>query len=322
MKFFETHFEDYLSTHDASPLHPKLLSLFKQFPTDVKDFRNIIIYGPKGVGKYTQALSAIRRYSNTDLKYEKKLVNETSKGPQLLKISDIHFEVDMSLLGCNSKALWNDIYTDILDVVSARPNRSGIIMCKYFHEIHGELLDSFYSFMQTSPNQSLNIKFVFISEELSFIPDNIRNRCLVVRVPRPTRAQYNRCLTTKVSRDIPLSDITNMKNVMAGVRQLMKPYQVICDNIVELILDMDRIKFTELRDRLYDIFIYHLDVTDCMFYILEKLVMTMSQEDFSDVMTRTHETLRLYNNNYRPIYHLERFVFYLVTKIHGLSMGV
>ena len=31
-----------------------------------------------------------------------------------IKISDIHFEIDMELLGCNAKILWNDIFKSIL----------------------------------------------------------------------------------------------------------------------------------------------------------------------------------------------------------------
>jgi len=319
MKFFESHFEEYITSHDKISLHPKIDIEIEHFPSNFHQLGNIIIYGPKGVGKYTCALNIVRRYSASDLKYEKKLVIDTSKGEQVVKISDIHFEVDLSLLGCNSKSLWNDIYSDIRDVVAARQSRNGIIMCKYFHDIHGELLESFYSYMQTDPNPSINLKFVFITEELSFIPDSIRNKCKLIRVPRPSRAQYNRCLPNKVCRDIPLEEITNMKNISAGVRQLMKPYQVVCDGIIDIIIDTDKVKFADLRDRLYDIFIYNLDVTDCILYILEKLEMRLSPQDCSAVLDRCQSTLHLYNNNYRPIYHLESFVFYLITKLHGFT---
>lgn len=322
MKFFETHFEEYLSNHDKISLHPKLDVEIDKFPSNFKDISNIIIYGPKGVGKYTCALNVVRRYSTSDLKYEKKLIINTSKGEQVIKISDIHFEVDLSLLGCNSKALWNDIYNDIRDVVSARPSRTGIIICKYFHEIHGELLESFYSYMQTDPNPSINMKFVFITEELSFIPDNIRNRCKVIRVPRPSRAQYNRCLPNKIPRNISLEEITNMKNVSTGIHQLMKPHQVICDGIIDIILKHEKVNFADLRDKLYDIFIYNLDVTDCILYIFNRVQSHLSPKGCSDVLDRCQTTLHLYNNNYRPIYHLESFMFYLITKVHGLTESV
>ena len=43
-------------------------------------------------------LSVLKQYSPTELKYEKKMITVTSKSTHILKISDIHYEVDMSLL--------------------------------------------------------------------------------------------------------------------------------------------------------------------------------------------------------------------------------
>lgn len=319
MKFYDTHFEDYLASCERVPLHPKLEKIYDSFPDDMRELGNIIFYGPKGVGKYTQALRALRKYSPSRLKYEKKVTDASSKSPQIIKISDVHLEVDMSLLGCNSKGAWNDIYAHIIDVISASATKSGIVLCKYFHEIHIELLDCFYSYMQSSEGTALNIKFIFLTEQISFIPDNIVKRCRIIRVPRPSRAQYARCLSTKIPRDVKTSEITNMKNITASVRQLMQPYALICDELLESILDLERFKFIEIRELLYDIFIYNLDVSECVWYILERIMPAVPADDFGEVVHRTFQFLQLYNNNYRPIYHLENFVIYLVNKVHGFT---
>ena len=323
MKFYDTLFEDYIASNLKSNLHPKLTKIYKTFPSDLSNLKNLIFYGPKGVGKYTQMLTAIKRYSPSELKYEKKMITVTSKSTHILKISDIHYEVDMSLLGCNSRALWNELFNHIVDAITAKPDRTGIIVCKYFHEIHSELLEHFYSYMQTT-NSQLDIKFVILTEELSFIPDNIINRCKLIRVPRPSRSQYNRCLSNKITKDIKLDELTNMKNINASVRQLMRPYERVCENILELMLDVEKLKFMELRDKLYDIFIYNLDITDCIWYILEKIISLklLSESQISLSIDRIYQFLYLYNNNYRPIYHLESFIFYLITQIHGFTTGM
>ena len=41
------------------------------------------------------------------------------KKQYIFNVSDIHFEIDMSLLGCHAKMLFNDIYYHILDILSA-----------------------------------------------------------------------------------------------------------------------------------------------------------------------------------------------------------
>ena len=319
MKFYDTHFEDYLSSSEDKSLHPKLVERYKGFPDSLCDLKNIIFYGPKGVGKYTQMLTAIERYSPTKLKYEKRISVTCGKSTYVFKISDIHFEIDMSLLGCNSKTLWNDIYNQIVDIILARSDNIGIVVCKYFHEIHSELLETFYSYMQSITNSTIDIKFVLLTEEVSFIPDNILQRSQLIRVSRPSRSLYGSILDEKLRRDVKLPDITNIKNIIASVKPLMLPFKPTCDDLLSIIRNVDTLRFTQLRDKLYDTFIYNLDVTDCIWYIFSSLVRSahLQKGDIDDVLVKTVQFLQYYNNNYRPIYHLENYILYLCKKVHG-----
>ena len=148
MKFYETHFEEYIQENKRVNLHPKLDKIYEKFPKTLEEFKNVIFYGPSGSGKYTQMLKSIKDYSPSELKYKKKISLTYNKQQYFFKISDIHYEIDMSLLGCNSKLLWHEIYQQIIDIISAKTDKSGIIVCKYFHEIHSELLENFYSYIQ------------------------------------------------------------------------------------------------------------------------------------------------------------------------------
>ena len=185
MKFYETHFEEYINSSQKINLHPKLDKTYKNFPKTINDLKNIIFYGPSGVGKYSQMFNSIKKYSPSELKYERKISVTYNKQQYFFKVSDIHYEVDMSLLGCNSKLLWHEIYQQIIDIISAKNNKYGIVVCKYFHNIHSELLENFYSYMQQNNAISVNLKFILITEELSFIPDNILNCCQVINISRP-----------------------------------------------------------------------------------------------------------------------------------------
>ncbi len=147
MRFFESHFTDYVHKVDEYSLHPIIKKTFATFPSEIQSLPNIIIHGPSGVGKYSHSLYLITRYSPSNLKYEKRIAVAYNKDTFFMKISDCHFEIDMSLLGCNSKHLWNEIYNQILDIVSARPHTAAFVMCKNFHKIHSELLETFYSYM-------------------------------------------------------------------------------------------------------------------------------------------------------------------------------
>ena len=69
MKFYESHFEEYILTSQKENLHPKLDKIFTKFPDQIQKLKNIIYYGPPGIGKYTQMLKSIKKYSPSDLKY-------------------------------------------------------------------------------------------------------------------------------------------------------------------------------------------------------------------------------------------------------------
>jgi DNA polymerase III delta prime subunit len=321
MKFYESHFEEYLSATSKINLHPKLTKIYDNFPKKFTDLKNIIFFGPNGVGKYSQMLHSIKKYSPTELKYEKKITLLFNKQSYFFKISDIHYEIDMSLLGCNSKLLWHDIYQQFIDIISAKTEKSGIIVCKCFHEIHSELLENFYSYMQQNNTFSLDIKFILITEELSFIPDNILNCCEIVNISRPSKTQYSKCLKKKVHQNLPLENITNTKILHQCKSEFPINHEITCNKIIKNMIHYEAISFLKFRDILYDIFIYNLDIYKCVWYILSSLIIKnkINESNLSEIMIKTYSFFQYYNNNYRPIYHLENYLYSIVKIVHKLE---
>jgi Cdc6-like AAA superfamily ATPase len=130
MKYYETKYEEYLRSVQHYNIHPNLSI---GLPDSINQLTNLIFYGPPGSGKYSQMLSAIQRYSPSALEYDKKMYVQTEKYAYQFRISDIHYEIDMALLGCNSKLLRRDIYSQIVDIISVKTDKCGIIVCKNFH---------------------------------------------------------------------------------------------------------------------------------------------------------------------------------------------
>lgn len=320
MKFYETHFEEYISENNRINLHPKLNKIYDNFPKLIQELKNIIFYGPSGTGKYTQMLKSIKKYSGTDLKYERKISVTYNKTQYFFKVSDIHYEIDMSLLGCNSKLLWHEIYQQIIDIISAKTDKSGIIVCKYFHEIHSELLENFYSYMQQNTSIGVDIKFILLTKELSFIPDNILNCCEVINVPRPSKTLYVKCTKSKLPPKLKTENITNIKTLHLYNEDLMLQYRIICNKIIYNLVNINDLQYLKFRDILYDIFIYNLDISDCIWYILSTLIeqKRIKREHLSKILIKTYCFFQYYNNNYRPIYHVENYFLNLAKLIHSL----
>lgn len=322
MKFLETHFEEYIGQVKEKNLHPRLKKIYDRLPNKLVDMPNLIFYGPCGVGKYSQMLFAIQKYSSTELKYEKRMSIAYDKKQYYFKISDVHFEVDFALLGCNSKMLWHDIYQQILDVLSVKSEQSGIIVCKNFQTIQNELLENFYSYMADNGIYSAlyNVKFVFLCEAISFLPNNIMNCCEVIHISRPTRSSYRKILNDETISLIPLENISNIKCLRTNTMELMSPFKLICDKIILNILNIEELNFLKFRDTIYDLFIYDLNIYECIWYILTTFIkmekISSEKEIMSAIMRKTYLFLKYYNNNYRPIYHLESYLFYLTSVIY------
>ena len=321
-KFYETHFEDYLNTNNKRDLHQKIdKEVFSKLPKKIEELPNIIVYGPKGIGKYTQVLKMLKRYSPSELKYEKKVTVNFNKSQLFYKVSDIHIEVDMSLLGCNAKILWNDIYNQLIDIACIKENKTFVIVCKNFQEIHSELLDNFYSYMQTTYYMSVKLIYVLVSDQISFIPDNIVNMSRIIHIARPNKTTYNKCISKKIKSDIDINHITNIKNIHSKITQLMNPHEVTCNKILSCINNYNDMLFSQLRDLCYDIFIYNLDIYECIWYIIRCLTQEkrIPDDKISDVLISAFNFFKYYNNNYRPIYHLENYILYLIRVTNGLS---
>ena len=305
----DQHFEEYISEVDKHTYHPDLMKIYEKFPDKIEDFKNLLFYGKSGVGKYSQMLYSIKRYSPTSLKYEKKMcitLQDKKKSNYFIKISDIHYEVDMSLLGCNAKTLWSQIYYQICDAVKAKQtNRYGIVVCKNFHEIHNELLDNFYSFM----NDIGFLKFVILTEHVSFIPDNIVNACRIISLKAPAVSSLQSFVKKSIKKE---TVIVNLKDARGHFKELVEPYSLICTKIIKMITT-DDVDYLKLREYIYSLFILQYDVPECVWYVIKHLILGGYVDAF-DVLNKQYEFYYLYNNNYRPIYHLEKMFLSMRSK--------
>ena len=322
---YEYLFEEYINNAKNSRIHKNIQ---ENIIKNVNDMTNIIIYGPSGVGKYTYALSIIQDISPTKLKYEKKLIVNYNKNSYFFKISDIHYEIDMSLLGCNAKILWHEIFNQILDCIICKNDKFGIIICKYFSEINSELLEIFYSYMQTNFLNHINLKFILITENYSFIPDNIINRSKTIKLARPCKSAYKKSFKYELKSNQKVSDIINLKNIEKNGFRLksnkinldFNKYDKLRNKLLKQVIEIKNIDFLEFREIIYDLLIYDLSVDTILYLIISDLInlKKLDEEKISKLLLYLYDFFKLYNNNYRPIYHLEKILLYISALINEL----
>lgn len=304
MNFYEFHFYQYLQSINKFNLHKhndKLYTLFHKHP------QNMILYGPPGIGKYSQAIKFISYFSPSNLKYEKKISINHDKNEYFFRLSDVHVDIDLNSLGCNSKLVWNEFFTNMLNIISINKTHF-FILCKNFHTIHNELHDVFYSFMQTIPNTKYKVYFILLTNSISFLTSNILSSSYIICLQKPSKNLYSNIANVK---NININNITSIKSLKSNII-------INTDSFLNCLFEhitKNNNNFFNIRNILYDILIYNINIDTCIWYIFKQFSILHKNTSFSfDITFIIYTFYSQYNNNYRPIYHLERLFINLINE--------
>lgn len=285
----------------------------------------------------------------------------------ILRMSDIHYEVNMSFLNKNARIIWHKIHSQI-----AEQNRECVILCREFQAIPVDLLSVFYSYMQHNFHNSTSnrIHYILLTDTTGFIPESIVNMCHLVRFIRPMKKLYEQCVPqlrkhgskVKSKKDVKIdtSDISNIKTLKIALakfqgnengsdnsltqdsyfsfRQLSQGHKPICNIILRILnaiasesatkTTISPVLFSQLREKLYDMLVYDLNIGECMWYIVQcilkqksaictatELPLTASTNILHKLIEDVTHFFQYYNQHYRPIYHLENLCMKFVQTI-------
>ncbi len=300
MKFNDQSWETLIAQKEEQSYHKSIEKIVSFLPDSITQFPNLLVYGPEYSGKYSFVLYLLSKFSPSKLKYEKKILIDQVKMPDnyFIKMSDVHFEVDFNLLGCNGKQLWFTIFNQIIEIVSSNNKKEKfMIVCKNFHNINIETLEVFYSYLQKSftPN---NLGFILLTESYSFIPYCIKN--LFVTIPI-SKIEYNKN-----------SKQSNNKNITEE-----KLNKIVVD-LCSMTSNKKKINFNDIRGKLYNLLIFNHSITTfveqvTMYLILNK---NLSNDQMDKLISINEKFLYFFQNNYRPIFHLESFFYSIVEILH------
>jgi hypothetical protein len=280
-------------------IHPTLILPDKKM--------NLIVYGPPGSGKYYQSLYYLKQFSPSNLKYESKVNIFYNKEMLSYRISDIHIEIDIELLGCQAKSLWNTIYKYINNMSFL--HNELFILCKNFHLINDDLYDIFDCYMQKNYYKETTIHYILITQSVSNIHNRILNKCHILPIPRPQKTIAQQVMKVKYKEHKHLIELKH-----DTIEYGKKTINAICNIIIE---KNTTIKI--IREKLYDLLTYNISLWELIHQIIEQLCMAklLTNDNCLEVYALIFKTMKLYNNNYREIFHLESLVVNLIILIHG-----
>lgn len=283
-----------------NPFHPAIISDLDQFPTDLAEMPSIIISGPQAAGKRTLGLVVVAGFSPSAMRYEKKLyIGESPRRQEdapCVPMSDVHFEVDMSLPCFGNKAGWSSAHKAIVDAVEIRKDKYAFVMCTNFHLADRDLLRVFSNFMDSGVD-GVNLRYILITEHYSRLPLEIRQMARRIAVPTAHRATARAPSLEEASASAALDAVCSRAGAMMPA----------------------------LRHAIYAGLTRNMDISGWAWHLFRRwkelggdAVEPRVDLIALDALIVFHEKS---GRSYRPIFHLERLALFLGTLINGQSSG-
>ena len=167
----------------------------------------------------------------------------------------------------------------------------------------------------------IQLKYMFIAESVCFLPDSIIKCCELISINRPRSVMVQKHVR-KRNPAIVAEDTERASNMKAlySIQSQVEVFEVVVQNIVNAVTSgIVDVNFLDMRECIYDLFVYDANVHRCMWSVLSTLIKNGHIDDdmISVCVEHTYEFFKLYNNNYRPIYHVESYMYKLMSVIHG-----
>ena len=295
-------FDEYIRVRAECPsLHPAL----RERLCGLESPQNIILYGRKSVGKYYLAMDMVRKFSTLNLQYEKMMPIQYNKKIYNIRISDVHFEIDMQMLGTNSRLIWQSIFAAVLDIVESAitKSRARFIMFKNFQDVSAEMYDLLLCYIDDRITKPANIYYIVITESISMFHNEMLNKFTIIQVPVPSEAALLRMNEADA--------VGIWKRPSATLSQY--EYEVrIFKNIMQCVTGFSASSCIDLRNLIYDVLIYNMNPHNIMYSIMRCMMVGKDASRIDKAFFRLIHMMVEYNNNYRPIIHLERIIIYFV----------
>ena len=291
---------------------PKLKILCK------KDITNILVYGPKGSGKLTLVKSLLNTYYNTNIKQSTKLVKINNKE---LSFKDSQYYFEIILDNYYNKKKFEEL---ILYLCGSNDinNKFKLIIIKNIEYIRNDSLRIVKYFIEKKSN---NIRFIFITSNISNINDFFKGFFLLLRLPYPNKTEiYNYVSSIYNINDSKLKSIINDTNNLTSLFLLLEinminnyicPYNTFSNKFIQLLTTKKINNILKIRELLYTIMSKNYDLKIICLNILKQILNSKSD--------KKKEIIELYtkydnkNKSFKNIIHIEALLIN-ITKLYNI----
>lgn len=267
---------------DSTISKTELSSCIQQYNSEHN--KSLIFYDVDKSKNYAKTMRFLEHISPSKLKYSRKkevIVNNTE---YKFNMSDCHIEIDFELLGVNETNVFIEIYNQIITNKNIM-NTNLIIVCLNFEHIKKELLKIMYSFMNDET------KFFFLVDQVSFFPSNILENSFIKRWNRENKKT--------------LCEVCNPNYNIESLKSILKDTKLQHPNDGNLL---------KIRTQCYEYLVKNRNMCVVLSCLIKECVRMeiINESNINLLLKQFLHILEKYNNNYRSIFHIENFMYFLM----------
>ena len=155
--------------------------------------------------------------------------------------------------------------------------------------------------------------YIFVTEHVSFIPNNLIQSSHIINMRKIKNNIINETLKKTKNN---FNNVDNL--VLYNYNKLKQNHNsfYIETNYVNNIIDYleknkDNFTYLELRDRIYKLLIFQCNIDECIWYLMTYYINKYPTMKIENILIELYNFFMFFNNNYRPIYHLEKIILYI-----------
>jgi replication factor C subunit 3/5 len=348
---FDSHQGLYKKVNDVLDDNNKLKEIISELETQnwrYSNLQHLVVYGPKGCGKEYIVDNFLKQiYGNIEVNDVEYTITGYSNTKEKVMIKQSKYHI---LIEPNNNGFDKYLIQEIIQEYARAENLNIFKYKKLFKVVIINKIDNLSYSAQASLRRTMEkyadiCKFIFIGDQLSKVIEPIRSRCLLIRVPLPTRNQIIESLlqiSIREKIDISIEDYNNILDkcdhqVNNAIWELEgKRYEMeetnswidIIKQMVNLFFELETLKsvnillfLKKIREFFYILFITNLDIKKILNHFMTEFIKKLDKIEVKfDVINIISEYEVRICEGTRYIVHIEAMMIKLLKVLSNYKL--
>ncbi|KCV70048.1 replication factor C subunit 3/5 [Fonticula alba] len=311
------------------------------------DLPHLLVTGESGSGRKTRVMAMLREIFGPAVDKAKIDVKSFDTGTRKVDLpivsSNYHLEMSPSDVGNQDRFVVQEVIKEVAQSQQIDANAARRFKVIVIHEADNLSRDAQAGLRRTMEKYTANLRLILVCNSTTRIIAPIRSRCLLVRVPSPSKQNMIAILTATAAKErhtLSEAVATNIVNKSdANLRRALLMLEVVCTkgqandpaaeiplpdwqeyihNLADFILaDQSPQRLEAARKRFYELLAHAIPASVILQFLAMRLMAKAPEPLQQDIIFEAAEFDHRIQSGTKAIFHLEAFTAKVMSLING-----